>query len=44
MTEPSDKKPTKEPEPSPTDQAREVAKAYGDDLRENIKKLRKKLQ
>jgi hypothetical protein len=40
MTAPSDK----QPEPSGTEQAREVAKAYADDLGEIIKKLRKKLQ
>jgi hypothetical protein len=43
MTEPSDKKPADEPEPPLTEQAREVAKAYADDLREIIKKLRKKM-
>jgi hypothetical protein len=44
MTEPSAKKPAKEPGPSRTEQAREVAKAYADDLREIIQKLRNKLQ
>lgn len=44
MTAPSAKKPAKDPEPSRTDQAREVAKAYADDLREIIKKLLKRLQ
>jgi hypothetical protein len=34
----------KEREPSRTEQAQEVAKAYADDLRGIIKKLRKKLQ
>jgi hypothetical protein len=43
MTALSDKKPAAGPEPSRTDQAREIAKAYADDLREIITKLRKKL-
>jgi hypothetical protein len=43
MTALSDKKPAAGPEPSRTDQAREIAEAYADDLREIITKLRKKL-
>jgi hypothetical protein len=42
MTEHADEEIAKEPEPSRTEQARKVAKAYADDLREIIKKLRKK--
>jgi hypothetical protein len=44
MTAPPDNKPAEEPDPSRTQQAREVAKTYADDLREIIQKLRKKLQ
>ena len=43
MPAPSDKKPDKKPKPSRTDQAREIAKAYADDLREIIEKLRRRL-
>jgi hypothetical protein len=42
MTALSDKKPAAGPEPSRTDQAREIAKAYADDLREIITKLCKR--
>jgi hypothetical protein len=44
MTTRAEDKPVSKDSPSRTDQAREVAKAYADDLREIIKKLSKKLQ
>jgi len=41
MKTPPDEKPTgKDPKPSRTDQARDVAEAYANDQREIIKKLR----